>query len=67
MKNKFTIKQRIKAGFILLVSGSLLSESEITKAANEHFKPLGGDNWTHNNSFKEGVRYACEKITGNDR
>ncbi len=67
MKNKLSIKQRFKACFILLVSGSLVSEVNINDAANDHFKPIDGNIWTHNNSFKEGARWVINRMVDNDR
>ena len=40
MKSKLTITQRIKACFILLVSGSLLSEKEIEPIIDKELEKL---------------------------
>lgn len=43
MKSKITITQRIKACFILLVSGSLLSENELESIIDQELVKLDYD------------------------
>lgn len=43
-------------------NNQLFTDEEINIAAEQHSKPLGGNEWTHNNSFIAGANFVRDNI-----